>query len=143
MSAPVSPAAFNYGLCRVDLSAPVRPRKVMLEIAELLDTMPHRGPALEVGFDMEEPWLFRATTKHPCGTAMCIGGWVQKLVPETREMRLSDAVMHVATGMSGRCAHLLCYEGIALFPTTTPQHGAQAIRNALTYDDPKWSEVLA
>ena len=120
------------------------PRNVLLEIAEMFDAMPHEDPSLEIGFDMRRDWGGRYISKHPCGLAMCIGGWVQKIVPETQAFSfVDDAVISVAPNMSKECATDLCYNGDAIKVQTTPQQAAQAIRNALTYDDPKWSEVLA
>ena len=119
------------------------PRNVLLEIAEMFDAMPHRDPSLEVGLDMTCGREGKSHTKHPCGKAMCIGAWVQEIVPATRTLPHVDAVKKVAPQMSWTCIDKLCVRGWGVRSRTTPQQAAAAIRNALVCNDPKWLEVLA
>jgi hypothetical protein len=109
------------------------------EIADMLDGMIHRDPEADVGFDMRRTHGERRSSNHPCGTACCIGGWVQHLNPHTRGQGVAGAVMDVS-GMSSATAYKLCY-GV-MSDNITPQQGAQAIRNALNYNDPRWGDVL-
>ena len=119
------------------------PRSVLLQIAEMFDTMPHWDPSLVAGLDMTCGREGRSHTKHPCGAAMCIGAWVQEIVPATRALPHVDAVKAVAPQMSWTCIDELCVSGWGVRSRTTPQQAAAAIRNADTYDNPKWWEVLA
>ena len=53
------------------------PVTTLAEIADRLDKMPANDDATaSAGFDMEEGDVTE-DTRHPCGTAACIGGWVK------------------------------------------------------------------
>jgi hypothetical protein len=47
----------------------------LTELAEFLRNLPN-GPDAEIGFDMSNSQKARFLTDHPCGSACCIGGWV-------------------------------------------------------------------
>jgi len=122
----------------------MKPLKNLEELAVILDEMPHDDPSLEYGFDMNVSEM-GVETVHPCGTAACIGGWVKHLNGIDRDSPLAfpeAAVRSIAPEMSDVCAYELCWNYYALRATTTPQQGAQAIRNSLAFADPKWDEVL-
>jgi hypothetical protein len=111
------------------------------EIAVILDGMTHGNSEDVMGFDMSHD-LFGATTSlHPCGTACCIGGWVHHLNPNLKSLSLERGVCAVSS-LSYNTAESLCYSGIALHQSVTPQQGAQAIRNAIEFNNPRWNEVL-
>ena len=38
------------------------------------------SPTSQLGFDMSLPYPIAETTRHPCGTACCIGGFAQKIL---------------------------------------------------------------
>jgi hypothetical protein len=111
------------------------------EIAVILDGMTHGNSEDVMGFDMVQDLSSAGRSNHPCGTACCIGGWVQHLNPQLRSLSLERSVCDVSS-LSYSAAESLCYSGNALQQSVTPQQGAQAIRNALEFDDPKWNEVL-
>lgn len=113
--------------------------KSLEEIADMLDEMDNSSPDLIMGFDMstDNP----GSTTHPCGSACCIGGWVQYLHPQLRDKTLVGAVMAVSN-LDNSTAYHLCWDDRALYSGTSPQDGAQAIRNAVKFGDPKWDEIL-
>lgn len=113
----------------------------LLALADLLDGMDNSNPDLRMGFDMSTDLIDPGNTTHPCGSACCIGGWVQYLHPQLQGHSLSNAVLAVSD-MSEATANRLCWDGQALYGDATPQDGAQAIRNAIEFDDPKWDEIL-
>jgi hypothetical protein len=67
--------------------------KNLTELAEKLKSI---GDDAEVGFDMYHGYASRDATGHPCGSACCIGGWVQCCNPDTRTMSLASAVQALA-----------------------------------------------
>lgn len=115
----------------------------ILELADILDAMPHLGPDLEVGFDMNFDSSAHYDGGHPCGSACCIGGWVAYLNGEScnEDDCITEHVQSVSD-MSREAAHALCWDGRALSSSVTPQQGAEAIRNAVEFDDPMWAEIL-
>ncbi len=63
-----------------------------------------------IGFDMNRDYIGRELTSHPCGTACCIGGWVQTLNPEVRKYAIADAVYSISPKeFDIREATALCY----------------------------------
>jgi hypothetical protein len=109
------------------------------EIAVILDSMTHNNPKDVMGFDMGFVLSQSFDTDHPCDTACCIGGWVQHLNPELGGMGVAQAVCEVSS-LSYGTAYDLCFGETSWL--VTPQQGAQAIRNAIEFDDPKWNEVF-
>ena len=88
------------------------------DLAKFFDAMPIADPNAEHGFDMQFQ-VPSDKTDHPCGSAMGIGGWVAFLRP-----------------------YDLCFDADAIVSSATPQQAAQAIRNTMEFNDPKWEEIL-
>ena len=71
----------------------------LTDLAELLRSLDDTPDTL-LGFDMEYEYVNRNSSPHACGSACCIGGWVQACNPETRAIELEDAVMSLVSGDS-------------------------------------------
>jgi hypothetical protein len=112
--------------------------KTLEQIADMLDKFQPDQTGL--GFDMGEQLPSEGFfDEDGCGTACCIGGWVQFFNPETRRLDLTSAVVAVSP-LTEWAARQLCWGELS--PEITPKQGAQAIRNALKFQDPKWEEIL-
>jgi hypothetical protein len=109
------------------------------DIAVILDGMTHGNSEDVMGFDMGLVLSRAIDTYHPCGTACCIGGWVQYLNPSLRDMGIKEAVLMVSK-LSNTAADDLCFSQTSC--GVTPQQGAQAIRNALKFGSPRWEDIL-
>ena len=99
----------------------------LTELAEFLKNFDDDSPRRKLGFDMKNTYERREDTEHPCGSACCIGGWVQYHNRGTRKMGVDDAVMTITpAGIDELEIHRLC------FPTdngwdATPQQAARAV----------------
>ena len=63
-----------------------------------------------IGFDMNREYAWRRNTDHPCGSACCIGGWVQACNPETSFREVYEAVLTISPPETHlQQAYLLCY----------------------------------
>ena len=86
------------------------PRLNNLNDLEALLRRLHAEPVIEgIGFDMQRDYDFRKSTKHDCGSACCIGGWIQACNPETQDVTIEDAVLVLAGGGNIDEAYGLCY----------------------------------
>lgn len=99
----------------------------LTELAEFLKKFDNSSPRRKLGFDMARTYAARHDAPHPCGSACCIGGWVQYHNKDTRKMIVDDAVMTITpAGIDELEIHRLC------FPTdngwdATPQQAARAV----------------
>jgi hypothetical protein len=86
-----------------------------LEDLEALLRLLHEVQTIDgIGFDMNRDYSGRECTIHPCGTACCIGGWVQTLNPEVRKYAIADAVYSISPKeFDLREATALCYPDLA------------------------------
>jgi hypothetical protein len=102
--------------------------KNLTDLAKKLKSLKNT-PSSKLGFDMGVPYVTRDFSNHPCGSACCIGGWVQHLNPETREMSLEEAVMSISPdGVSYKEAERLCYPDSEVSAwKATPQQAARAV----------------
>ncbi len=63
-----------------------------VDLVNLLYSLPaNDDAAAQMGFDMRVTYRQRHRSRHPCGTAMCIGGWVQMCNPNTRQVTTAFA----------------------------------------------------
>lgn len=101
----------------------------LTELAEFLKNMDNDSPRRKLGFDMGVSYIDRDGTNHPCGSACCIGGWVQFHNKATRHMWVEDALMTICPdGTLEGEAYKLCYpDGIRAAWKATPQQAARAV----------------
>lgn len=102
----------------------------LTDLAALLRSIDN-GPTSEMGFDMQQDFEGRKGTDHPCGTAACIGGWLQAARPDLRDGHLHEAV--AALGCDPDEAKKLCWAKSVSFSSfdpawdATPEQAARAV----------------
>ena len=102
--------------------------KNLTELADLLRDLDNDKPIDGIGFDMTTDRWDMENSNHPCGSACCIGGWVQLCNPDTRTMRLASAVQTIAPNVSYEELDYLCYPmDDSLAWSATPQQAARAV----------------
>lgn len=106
----------------------------LTDLANLLRSLNNDEPADGMGFDMKQSYMDREYTRLECGSACCIGGWVQHCNPETEHLGLECAVAtllpHEARLRRETWDELeeLCYpERCEYAWETTPQQAARAV----------------
>lgn len=106
---------------------------------------------VDIAFDMNREHTYAEATNHPCGTAMCIGGWCTMALPidERENATITSAAVKVLK-ISQATAQSLCWPSFdshlydfTIYDVITPALAARAIRNSLQFDDPKWADVMA
>lgn len=116
------------------------------DLANWLDTMDNT-PRAELGFDMRWTWDYRDSTAHPCGTACCISGWVQKLNPSTRFMRPRVALRTLDSGMSLNDVHEIVYPAAPFSGKSpykaTPKQAAFLLRHYIAHREVRWDLAMA
>lgn len=73
----------------------------LTDLANFLGTIPETGlPVADddvggevIGFDMNADEECRGDSRHPCGSACCIGGWVGLLRPDLEDMSLDHRIV--------------------------------------------------
>lgn len=102
--------------------------KNLTDLANVLRDLGKQELHGKMGFDMRFSYENRRISDHPCGSACCIGGWVQHHNPNTRSMGLAHAVQTLAPKLSYWEFERLCY------PTwsssawdATPEQAARAV----------------
>lgn len=97
------------------------PMQSLTDLANFLRSIPEEGAVVDgevVGFDMENTDECRYLSRHPCGSACCIGGWVKLLRKDLDHHTLSYAVASLSEHrMNGEVImefYTLC------FPSETP-----------------------
>lgn len=113
------------------------------DLAERLRGLDNSKSNLELGFDMRLDHHDRTATKHECGSACCIAGWVKHLNNETVEMTVTGAVSTIApTSIKEIELFSLCFpRGNAW--NATPQQGARAIEILLETGKCDWERAMA
>ena len=106
---------------------------------------------LDIAFDMNVEHQHAGDSYHPCGTAMCIGGWCALALPvDQRENTTITSAAKQVLKISEETAENLCWPSFdsdlydfTIYALVTPALAARAIRNTLQFDDPKWADVMA
>ena len=101
----------------------------LTDLAEFLKGFVNDSPRRKMGFDMQNTYDSRGRTDHPCGSACCIGGWVQYHNKNTRKMEIQNAVLTLAPeGMSYNGVFDLCFpHDVDSAWEATPQQAARAV----------------
>lgn len=102
--------------------------KNLTDLANVLRGLDNYDPKDGLGFDMEFGYHNRRISDHPCGSACCIGGWVQHFNPDTRDLTLIEAVQTLAPKLSYHEVERLCYP-VDVFSAwkASPQQAARAV----------------
>lgn len=109
----------------------------LTDLANFLRTIPKTGlPTADddgggevIGFDMCLDAGSRSISRHSCGSACCIGGWVGILCPRLEEMSLDYRIVSLS-GDTISCgeAYRLCYpSGFGPAWDATPAQAARAV----------------
>lgn len=102
----------------------------LTELAEFLKNFDNDSPRRKLGFDMQWGYASRQMSGHDCGSACCIGGWVQHHNKSTRKMPVEYAVMSICPeGTSLEEVYNLCYPDDDNVDgwDATPQQAARAV----------------
>lgn len=118
--------------------------KNLTELADLLRGLDNNSPRRKMGFDMDKSYEHRKSSQHPCGSACCIGGWVQHCNRNTRGMFLEDAVSTICPpDMSEREIFKLCFPHDYLLAfDATPQQAARAVEILRDTGVCNWEEAM-
>ena len=115
--------------------------KNLTDLAERLKSI---GEDTEIGFDMLHAYESRDASGHPCGSACCIGGWVQLCNPDTRRMGLASAVQTIAPDVNYKELDFLCYPtGESDAWRATPQQAARAVEILRDTGKCDWDRAMA
>ena len=102
----------------------------LTDLAEFLKKFDNDNPRRKLGFDMKWAYDNRDLSQHHCGSACCIGGWVQYHNRNTRKMDVENAVLSISPeGTSWEEVHNLCYPNATGGNgwDATPQQAARAV----------------
>lgn len=118
--------------------------KNLTELADLLRGLNNNSPRRKLGFDMDKSYEHRKTSQHHCGSACCIGGWVQYRNRNTRKLELEEAVATICPpDMSKSEIFKLCYPHDYLRGfDATPQQAARAVEILRDTGKCNWEEAL-
>jgi hypothetical protein len=119
--------------------------KNLTELAELLRGLNDHSPHCKMGFDMQYAYGNRDISDHPCGSACCIGGWVQYRNKNTRDLDVEYAVKSISPeGTSLSEIYNLCYpSGVDdLAWSATPQQAARAVEILRDTGKCDWDEAM-
>jgi hypothetical protein len=87
----------------------------------------------------------RDLSQHDCGSACCIGGWVQYHNRNTRKMDVENAVLSISPeGTSWEEIHALCYPNDLDNDgwNATPQQAARAVEILRDTGECDWDRAL-
>jgi hypothetical protein len=117
----------------------------LTDLAELLRSLDDTTDRT-LGFDMEYEYSHRKLSKHDCGSACCIGGWVQACNTETRTLDIEDAVMSLVDYNSAihiNQAHKLCYPDLSVGAwTATAKQAARAVEILRDTGECDWERAI-
>ena len=119
--------------------------KNLTDLADLLRGLGIHNPRRKLGFDMEYSYQNREAAEiFGCGSACCIGGWVQYKNRNTRKLELEDAVKTICppnTSMSE--IYKLCYPSeYSDAWRATPQQAARAVEILRDTGKCDWDEAM-
>ena len=119
--------------------------KNLTDLADLLRGLDNHSRHRKMGFDMQYTYDVRHISPHPCGSACCIGGWVQYRNKDTRDMELEHAVRSISPeGIPLSEIYKLCYPTVAKSPawSATPQQAARAVEILRDTGKCDWDEAM-
>ena len=98
----------------------------LTDLANLLRSIDN-SPESKLGFDMGTSFQFAKDSKHPCGSACCIGGWVQACNGTLHYYGLERDVHKLQPDLDIDECYLLCYPDSIKAFRSTPKQAARAV----------------
>lgn len=111
------------------------------KIIDHLETLDN-GPTSECGFDMNYEVLHRETSKHPCGSACCIGGHAALLLGD--EEQTPEEALSLLCEIPWRDADRLCWPGRTTavdYSKTLLTDALDVLRHYRDTGEVDWSDV--
>lgn len=121
------------------MKATLHPRLNNLnDLIELLEEIDDSQDS-DLGFDMQYEYRHSTSTGHPCGSACCIGGWVQVCNPETRALSIENALKTIAPDYDLETLHQVCYPPSGSFGwCVTSKQAADVLRDLIDNGKVSW-----
>ena len=117
--------------------------KNLTDLAEFLKGFDNDSRHRKLGFDMGTSYHYRNDSGHPCGSACCIGGWVQKHNKGTRGMEVEMAVLTICPeGTKYSEVYKLCYPFEMNVWSATPKQAARAVEILRDTGKCDWDRAL-
>jgi hypothetical protein len=115
----------------------------LTDLANLLRSIDNSEDS-ELGFDMNVTYNDKEYSSHMCGSACCIGSWVQYCNPETQgDGNLAQAVLSISPkGTSSDEVYELCYPSTDEAWKATPQQAARAVEILRDTGKCDWKRAL-
>jgi len=118
--------------------------KNLTDLAEFLKKFDNDSLRRKLGFDMTRSYNDRRDSLHPCGSACCIGGWVQYHNKDTRRMTVEEAVLSISPEGTSQIEVLnLCYPNDLYGWDSTPQQAARAVEILRDTGKCDWDRALS
>lgn len=115
----------------------------LTDLANLLRNIDN-SPESDLGFDMSHDHNGRFETEHPCGSACCIGGWIQACNDELRDCNLEDAVQKLQPDLDLEECYNLCFPYFEREKAwnATPKQAARAVEILRDTGKCEWEKIM-
>lgn len=119
--------------------------KYLNDLIELLGNI-NNSETSEMGFDMERYAATANLSCHPCGSACCIGGWVQ--YTNGLSVRVTLALMTLDENMTFQEAEDICYPPLAEECTgfdgwsAEPRHAIKLLKHYQKTGEVDWAYAM-
>ena len=95
-----------------------------------------------IGFDMDSEFEHREKTSKECGSACCIGGWVQACNPETRNLSISKALQTIAPYAHSSEVYDVCWpDNTKAYKNATPEDAIRVLEALRDTGKSIWNEI--
>lgn len=125
----------------------------LTDLANFLRTIPEAGLPIAddggggevIGFDMYLDCETRGDSRHSCGSACCIGGWVGILCPRLEDLDLGRRIFSLSgDAISIVEANRLCYPfGLVSAWSATPAQAARAVEILRDTGSCDWERAMS
>lgn len=118
----------------------------LTDLADLLRSIDNSETS-EMGFDMKFSYRQRKDSLHPCGTACCIGGWIQHVNGNEGEGLVRSLLSICPESTSEHEAAEVCFpHGVSCYVSNpyeaTPEQAARVIEILRDTGKCDWDEAL-
>lgn len=112
------------------------------DLINLFKTLQEQETISGIGFDMDREYITKDSTHKECGSACCIGGWVQACNPETRRLSIEEALHTIAPHIDKTQTNLVCWpRETSIFKNAKTEHAIQVLEALRDTGECIWDRI--
>lgn len=112
------------------------------DLIDLFKILQEQETIAGIGFDMNHEYDYRESSNKECGSACCIGGWVQACNPETQKNTITEALHTLVPDVSFSEVQKVCWpDNMSVYHQAKTEHAIQVLEALRDTGKCIWNDI--